>query len=201
MWIAISIVTGIIIVLLFLLLCSTVTLTIMVERSRSVEEVEVQISAFFGFLSHSTTIPLMEILEEQEEELKEKARKEKFLSSLNGLKNVKSWIKRAMGTRPAASFMLRKTNIKTIQWETNLGVGNAASTAVGANLLLNVKIAFFAILSHYTNLLTVPELIVTPIYEVKTVQTYIRCMITFKLGHAMIAVIKLMKSQKKLQEA
>ena len=80
-------------------------------------------------------------------------------------------------------------------------MGNAANTAVIAELVLNTKVAIFTLLSHYSNLHTIPQLIVTPIYEMKSIQTYMRCMITFKLGHAMIAVIKLMKSQRKVQEA
>ncbi len=173
----------------------------MIEHSRAVEEVVVDLSALFGLISHTATIPLIDLLEQKEEDLKEKVKEKKNFSPLKGIKNTKKWIRRGIEAKPAASFMLRKTTFKTVQWETNIGIGNAATTAVGADVLLNTKIALFGILSHYTNLLAVPQLIVTPIYEMKTIQTYIRCMISFKLGHAMIAVIKLLKSQKKLQEA
>ncbi|MCA0986361.1 hypothetical protein [Guptibacillus algicola] len=201
MLIAVGIVVVLLLCLIMLILFSTVKVTVMVEHSRAVEEVVVDFSALFGIISHTATIPLIDLLEQKEEELIEKVEEQKSFSPLKGIKNVKKWVRRGMEAKPAASFMLRKTNIRTVQWETNIGVGNAATTAVGADVLLNSKIALFAILSHYTNLLAVPQLIVTPIYEMKTIQTYIKCMITFKLGHAMIAVIKLLKSQKKLQEA
>ncbi|WP_270179592.1 DUF2953 domain-containing protein [Alkalihalobacillus sp. CinArs1] len=201
MYIAVGIIFILLLLVTLLILFSTVKLTLMVEHSKAVEEVAVEITALFGLISHSTTIPLNDLLEQKEEELKEKVREQKRFSPLEGIKKSKIWFSRGMESRKAASFMLRKTNIRTVQWETNIGIGNAATTAVGADLLLNTKIALFAVLSHYTNLLAVPQLIVTPMYEVKTIQTYIRCMITFKLGHAMIAVIKLLKSQKKLQEA
>ncbi len=183
--------------LLPLIIFSTVHVTVTIEHSALVEELKIQIQALFGLFIYSTTIPINDLLEGGEEVVKEKA-EEKRISW--DLKEVKNLLKKTISARKSAVFFLKKTRVKTIQWETNFGMENAANTAVGAELLLNLKVAILSLLSHHSNFLTVPQLIVTPIYEMKTVQTYLKCMITFKLGHAMIAVIKLMKSQKKLQE-
>ena len=180
-----------------LIIFSTVHVTVTIEHSALVEELKIQIQALFGMFIYSTTIPINDLLEGGEEVVKEKA-EEKGISW--DLKEVKNLLKKTISARKSAVFFLKKTRVKTIQWETNFGMDNAANTAVGAELLLNLKVAILSLLSHHSNFLTVPQLIVTPIYEMKTIQTYLKCMITFKLGHAMIAVIKLMKSQKKLQE-
>ncbi|MBN8208617.1 DUF2953 domain-containing protein [Bacillus sp. NTK071] len=179
-----------------LIIFSTVKVTVTIEHSRAVEELQIDVQALFGLFVYSTAVPLKELLENGEDAIKEKAEETSFSGDIQELMKL---IKKTLGARDAAQFILRKTSVRKIQWETNFGMTNAANTAVGAELLLNAKIAIFALLSHYSNLLTVPQLIVTPIYEVKTIQTYIKCMITFKLGHAMIAVIKLLKSQKNIQ--
>lgn len=179
-----------------LIIFSTVKITVTIEHSRAVEELQVDVKALFGLVLYSKAIPLKDLLENGEEAIKEKAEETTFKGEIHDLLTL---IKKTHEAKDAVQFILEKTSVRKIQWETNFGLTNAANTAVGAELLLNAKIAFFALLSHYSNLLTVPQLIVTPIYEVKTIQTYIKCMITFKLGHAMIAVIKLLKSQKNIQ--
>ena len=183
--------------LLPLIIFSTVHVTVTIEHSAVVEELQIQVHAFFGLFIYSTTIPIKELLDGGEEVIKEKAEEKGIFRDL---KELKTLLKKTLSARKSALFFLEKTRIKNIQWETNFGMENAANTAVGAELLLNLKVAILSLLSHHSNFLTVPQLIVTPIYEVKTIQTYLKCMITFKLGHAMIAVIKLMKSQKNLQE-
>ncbi|MDP4550935.1 DUF2953 domain-containing protein [Alkalihalobacillus macyae] len=179
-----------------LIIFSTVKVTVTIEHSRAVEELQVDVKALFGLLLYSTAIPLKELLENGEEAIKDKAEETTFKGDIQELLKL---FKKTHGAKDAVQFILEKTSVRKIQWETNFGMTNAANTAVGAELLLNAKIALFALLSHYSNLLTVPQLIVTPIYEMKTIQTYIKCMITFKLGHAMIAAIKLLKSQKNIQ--
>ena len=179
-----------------LIIFSTVKVTVTIEHSRAVEELQIDVKALFGLLLYSTAIPLKELVESGEEAIKEKAEETTFKGDIQELLKL---FKKTHGAKDAVQFILEKTSVRTIHWETNFGMTNAANTAVGAELLLNAKIALFALLSHYSNLLTVPQLIVTPIYEMKTIQTYIKCMITFKLGHAMIAVIKLLKSQKNIQ--
>lgn len=181
-----------------LIVFSTVRVTFTIEHSSSVEEIQIAVKALFGLVIYETTIPLETLLEGGEEAVKASKEEE----GLKGdLKEVIQLLKKTLGAKTSVLFFLRKTRFRTIQWETNFGMGNAASTAVVAELIMNTKVAIFTLLSHYSNLHSVPQLIVTPIYEVKTIQTYIRCMITFKLGHAMIAAIKLMKSQKNVQEA
>ncbi|MDQ0481283.1 DUF2953 domain-containing protein [Guptibacillus hwajinpoensis] len=179
-----------------LIIFSTVKVTVTIEHSRAVEELQIDVKALFGLLLYSTAIPLKELLESGEEAIKDKAEETTVKGDIQELLKL---FKKTNGAKDAVQFILEKTSVRKIQWETNFGMTNAANTAVGAELLLNAKIALFALLSHYSNLLTVPQLIVTPIYEMKTIQTYIKCMITFKLGHAMIAVIKLLKSQKNIQ--
>ncbi len=181
-----------------LIVFSTVRVTVIMEHSSTVEELQIAVRALFGLVVYETTIPLIDLFEDGEETIKKKEREKGFKGETKELIQV---IKKAFRSRKSFLFFLKRVRFKNIQWETNFGMGNAANTAVFAELVLNAKVAIFAVLSHYSNLHTMPQLIVTPIYEMKTIQTYMRCMITFKLGHAMIAVIKLMKSQRKLQEA
>ncbi|WP_347549284.1 DUF2953 domain-containing protein [Pseudalkalibacillus hwajinpoensis] len=181
---------------LLLIIFSTVAVTVTMEHSSFVEELRVDVKALFGLFTYTTTIPLKELLEGGEEVVEEKASNK----LRNGeIKDILRVVNKTLSARQSVLFFIGKARVRDVQWETNFGMGNAASTAVGAELLHNLKVAMFSLLSHYSNFLTVPQLIVTPIYEMKTIQTYIKCMITFKLGHAMIAVIKLMKSQKNVQ--
>ncbi|MCA0171570.1 DUF2953 domain-containing protein [Bacillus sp. RAR_GA_16] len=181
-----------------LIVFSTVRVTVIMEHSSMVEELQIAVRALFGLVVYETTIPLIELFEDGEEAIEKKEKEKGFKG---GGKELIQVIKKAFRARKSFLFFLKKVRFKTIQWETNFGMGNAANTAVIAELVLNTKVAIFTLLSHYSNLHTIPQLIVTPIYEMKSIQTYMRCMITFKLGHAMIAVIKLMKSQRKVQEA
>ncbi|WP_273832547.1 DUF2953 domain-containing protein [Guptibacillus sedimenti] len=181
-----------------LIIFSTVRVTVIMEHSSTVEELQIAVRALFGLVVYETTIPLIELFEEGEESVKKK-KKEKGLKGET--KELVQVLKKAFRARKSFLFFLKRVRFKNVQWETNFGAGNAANTAVFAEIVMNAKVAIFTLLSHYSNLHTIPQLIVTPIYENKTIQTYMKCMITFKLGHAMIAVIKLMKSQKKLQEA
>ncbi|WP_042459708.1 DUF2953 domain-containing protein [Neobacillus dielmonensis] len=88
---------------------------------------------------------------------------------------------------------LRKVSVKKFEWQSLIGVGDAAHTGVISGALWSVKGGIIGLVSHYLNLKAAPQLSITPHFQASVFHTRISCIFQFRIGHAILAGLKLIK--------
>jgi hypothetical protein len=88
---------------------------------------------------------------------------------------------------------LRRISIKKFEWHSLMGVGDAAHTGMLTGALWAVKGGIIGILSHYLRMKVMPNLSVTPHFQAAVIQSRLSCIFQFRIGHAILAGLKLIK--------
>lgn len=96
---------------------------------------------------------------------------------------------------------LKKVNVSEVSWHTQIGLGDAASTAMASGLLWAVKGNGLGVLSHFVNLKGVPKIQVIPVYQGTLTQTRLACMISFKIGHAIVVMFQMLKHWRRINSS
>ncbi|MDM5299077.1 DUF2953 domain-containing protein [Bacillus pumilus] len=82
--------------------------------------------------------------------------------------------------------------IVSFQWSTWIGVHDAALTGVAAGGVWSVKGAILAFLQEHLTFKHKPEYEVIPAFQHNVSQTHFTCIAYFRIGHAMVAAIRLL---------
>lgn len=107
--------------------------------------------------------------------------------------NAKALLEEVFNLHVIVKKFFQKVAIKKFEWETLIGVGDAAYTAIAAGALWTMKGSIISLLSHYLQLKEMPKLSITPHFQAAVIQTRLTCMIQFRIGHAILAGLKLIK--------
>ncbi|KXG76835.1 DUF2953 domain-containing protein [Thermotalea metallivorans] len=87
------------------------------------------------------------------------------------------------------SYIRKKIVLESLSWKTEFGIGDAAVTGILSGMLWGIKGTLFAIIQKHIH----PKNIsfhVVPYFDQEIFQTRIHCIITLKIGYAIIASIK-----------
>ncbi|WP_246277113.1 DUF2953 domain-containing protein [Neobacillus endophyticus] len=112
---------------------------------------------------------------------------------MHRLHNIKELLERVFGLHVIVRKFFQKVVIKKFEWETLMGIGDAAYTAMAAGALWTLKGSIIGLISHYLQLKEMPKLSITPHFQAAVIQTRFTCMIQFRIGHAILAGLKLIK--------
>ncbi|MEH7074746.1 DUF2953 domain-containing protein [Neobacillus drentensis] len=107
--------------------------------------------------------------------------------------NGKKILKHVFGLHKIVKRFLRKVTIKSFEWDTLIGVGDAAQTGTITGAIWALKGSLIGLLSHYLKLRVMPKITVTPHFQAAVIQTRITCIIQFRIGHAILAGLILLK--------
>jgi hypothetical protein len=113
-----------------------------------------------------------------------------FLNSINDFKQL---LIHVAGLHKIIRNFLRKVTLTKIEWHTMVGVGDAAATGVITGAFWAVKGGLIGVLSHYMKLKDMPVMSITPSFQHAVSITSFKCMIQVRVGHAILAGIKLVK--------
>lgn len=83
-------------------------------------------------------------------------------------------------------------------WRTDLGLGEAKETAIGCGLIWALKAAFLKLIQK--QIIDEPQIQVVPFFQTYRLQTMLSCMISFKLGKAMIRAHQVLRFLKRRGE-
>ncbi|WP_235842044.1 DUF2953 domain-containing protein [Neobacillus fumarioli] len=111
----------------------------------------------------------------------------------NRIRNIRTLLEKVVNLHVIVKGFLRKVSIEKLEWETLIGLGDAAHTAIATGTLWSMKGSLIALLSHYLKLKDMPKLLITPHFQAAVIQTRFTCMIQFRIGYAILAGLKLMK--------
>ena len=115
---------------------------------------------------------------------------EDFLSKLQNSKEI---IKKVFNMHVIVKKFLQKVTITKFEWHSLMGLGDASHTGMMTGALWAVKGSILGLVSHYVRLKVKPNLSVTPHFQAAVLQTRFLCIFQFRIGHAILAGLKLIK--------
>ncbi|MCC3356423.1 DUF2953 domain-containing protein [Bacillus sp. REN16] len=193
------------ILLFFIILILITRLTIFIEANHSQDDdhIKIRFSIWFGLIRYTINVPMVAIdnetpsivfKKEKKADLAagEKKKKEKFSvqNLIVNLQEAEIILHRVINLVPILKSFLKKISVSKFKWHSHIGVGDAAHTGIITGLAWSIKGTIIGVISQYLNLKTHPDYSITPSFQIAVSETRLRCMIHFRIGHAMVAGIR-----------
>lgn len=113
---------------------------------------------------------------------------------------LRKGLQTAREMKKMADFILRIIYIHRLEWKTEGGTWDAASTGTATGAVWAMKGMILGIISNKGNLGCTPVIRVQPHYQRRYVASSLNCMVSVRLGKAIHAFLKMTRSQHKLQQ-
>jgi energy-coupling factor transporter transmembrane protein EcfT len=201
----------VILLLLFILIIFT-KLTIYVNyfHHNDNDELKIEFRIWFGLIRYKKIIPLIKI-DDNSPSIVVKSKSELGDSSKNDqeqepdvkqieksdlitqMKNTRELLNRVVQLHEIVQSFLKKVSIKKLEWHTLFGAGDAAHTGMLIGVIWALKGSILGVLSKYFRLKNYPQFTVTPHFQFTVVQSKLSCIFQFRIGHAILAGLKLIK--------
>ncbi|MGO4888721.1 DUF2953 domain-containing protein [Anaerobacillus sp. MEB173] len=199
----------IIIFIVILIMITKVNIELFYAHDQDNDELTIKFNAWFGLLSYTMSVPLIKvdkdsasiIIEEEQKvgqnDLEDKKRKITPNLIINKMKEMQDFLRHVKGLHKIMRHFLKNISVTKFEWQTQLGIGDAAHTGVLAGIAWGIKGTAIGIVSHLMLLKTKPKIAVQPAYQSKQSFTRLRCMFSFRIGHAIGAGIKIARHWKR----
>lgn len=171
------------------------------------QRLTIVIKALFGLFRYRIDFPQLEV-EGKEENKKEFVPIDNVLLGkdandeeevMKAYRPIKEWLKIIKELNQLVKKALKKVRITKLEWKSALGTGNAATTGIVGGTGWIFKGTVLGVISNYFSLKVKPQLEITPIFNRKISNTYIKCIFQVRAGQAILAGIKLFKFWKKMK--
>ncbi|WP_203361477.1 DUF2953 domain-containing protein [Bacillus sp. REN10] len=173
-------------------------------------DIKVRLELWNGLLSYTINVPFVKLLTHSgkkppsllwEQETKKSVKKELTYSEFEQMiENAKRFIQQVESLQAVIRTFLEKVEIDKVRWETVFGMKDAAWTGMAIGSLWAVKGSALSVASFLMRMTSEPEMTITPVFGRSTFRTEFSCMIAFRPGHAIVAVIQILsrwRSQKR----
>lgn len=202
-WILIAL--AILVLIFILILITKVKVYLYFNHFNDDDHLKIEFKAWFGLIRYKIELPLIKIDDNSptivvkqktgtdEEEINKDTKQfgaEDLLSSFHDMKEL---LQKVISLHKIVKKFLRKVTIQKMEWNTTFGLGDAAYTGMLTGAFWAVKGSLIGVVSHYMKLKSYPILSITPQFQFALSQTSISCIFYFRIGHAMLAGIKLIK--------
>ncbi|MBU8879730.1 DUF2953 domain-containing protein [Bacillus sp. FJAT-29790] len=195
------------ILLLIIVILTKIKVYLNYYHHKDDDNLMIEFKAWFGLIKYKIEVPLIKIDEnsptvvvkgkkasETQEEARIKDTKQYSAEDLlNSIHDTKQIITHVVSLHQIIRKFLGKVSIEKFSWHTVIGLGDAAYTGMLTGAFWMVKGSIVGLVSHYMKLKTAPEISITPYFQFAVSQTVISCIIHFRIGHAMLVGIKLVK--------
>lgn len=204
-WLLIAVIA---LILLFILIMATkLKILFHFYHGNDNDHVKIQFKAWFGLIRYKIEVPLIKVDEDsqtlvvkekkaagpQEDTANKDTKQFSAKDLINSLHDIRELINHIVSLHKIIRKFLRHVTISKLEWHTFAGVGDAAHTGMLTGALWAIKGSIMGLVSHYMKLKARPDITITPQFQFAVSQTAISCMIHFRVGHAMLAGIKLIK--------
>jgi energy-coupling factor transporter transmembrane protein EcfT len=199
----------VLIILLFLfilIIFSKITIYLKYYHHKDDDDLKIEVRLWFGLIRFKKQIPLIKVdnnspsvilkgtgKSNEETQNNEEIKKITPQKLINSLKNFKEILEHVFQLNSIIKNFLKKVSIQKFEWQTAIGVGDAVYTGVAAGALWSIKGAIVGLLSNYLSMKEMPKLMVHPNFQQMITSTDLSCMFQFRIGHAMLAGLKLVK--------
>jgi hypothetical protein len=205
-----GIIIAVVVVALFLLLVAwmKVAVTVVFRHAKDDDEYKIVVRTLFGLIRYTIRIPLIKLETESESPgvtfvhkegvggtrtKKEKKSKWTPRDIAHFFRQVKQFLKQVVDLHEIMKQFYRHVTITKWEWRTTIGTGDAASTGLIAGLGWSLKYTIIGVVSRYTKMKTVPVIMIVPSYDRVVSETAFLCMFQFRIGHAMLAGLRVVK--------
>nr|WP_295969858.1 DUF2953 domain-containing protein [uncultured Bacillus sp.] len=192
--------------LLVLILLSKIKVSIYYSHAQDDDSLQVDFRALFGLIKYRLNVPLVKVDEDSSTLVIDKKLeseggkiKNKSITQISGedmLKNFQDFrtlLRHIVSFHRIIRHFFKKVKVTELDWRTNIGAGDAALTGILTGALWTIKGSLIGLISEYFLLQNIPRITVQPHFQMKVTQTIFKCMLQFRIGHAMLAGIKIVK--------
>ena len=204
-WVLIALI--ILFALFLLIIFSKIKVYINYQHHNDDDHLIIQFKAWFGLIKYKLEFPLIKIDDNsptivvkqkmpdaKQDSLEQKSTKQfSFEDFLNSLHDMKELLKSVVSLQTIVQKFLKKVVVRKLEWHTVVGIGDAASTGMISGAIWTVKGGVVGLISNFLKLQAVPIMTVTPQFQLVVSHIAFSCMIQFRIGHAMLAGIKILK--------
>ncbi|SFM16656.1 DUF2953 domain-containing protein [Salibacterium qingdaonense] len=195
---------AVLLVLCLVTAATPVTLTLRVKYKQQKQDIQVTITLWHLFYK-TIHLPLLALDEEtgsilarektessmgKEQEKKVRETPEEMRSQWE---TIQLWLRHMNDLRPLLFRFLYTWKINKFRWKTRFGTGDAAWTGLISGVAWSVKQTTGGLLSAVMKLNCSPEVSVSPEFQRRTFESEFVCMVTVRVGHAIITGIRVMK--------
>jgi hypothetical protein len=201
-----KVIVSIIPLLLISIMFMKLSVTIFFQHAQDDDECRITIATLFGLLRYTIDIPLVQIDKQSagvvvshKESVNDapsgKAKKKKYnLKEIAySFKESKDFVRHVVHFHVIIRKFMARVSVTKFEWHTKIGTGDAAQTGMIVGVGWSLKYAIVALVSKYMKLKEAPFLSITPSFQQPISEMKFICMIHFRIGHAMLAGIRIVK--------
>ena len=204
LWLSLSI----LLFLFILIIITKVTILVIYYHHNDNDDLKLEFRVWFGLIKYKINVPLIKIdnnspsvvvkshshmgntaSENPDHKVNQFTKKD----MTTNFQKTKELLEKVFNLHVIVRKFFRKVTIKKLEWDSFIGVGDAAYTGMATGALWAVKGSIIGLLSHYLRLKDMPQLSVTPHFQAAVIQTRFTCIFQFRIGHAILAGLKLIK--------
>lgn len=190
-----------IILFFFILIQTRIFTTIFYEHKDDQDFLQVEIK-FWKFIRIKKEVPLIAVDEEdlsiktrEETDIgkNKKSEKEKSYNPdeiFSQIKKIRDLLQHVFGLHRIIRRFLSKVQVHFLNWDTHLGTSEASMTGMISGGIWTMKGGVVGLVAHHMQLKQQPKIYVTPHFQQKLVYTRLECMISFRVGQAIYAMLQ-----------
>lgn len=186
----------------------TLTINVSFNQSNNHVDGKITFSILFRIIRYTITIPSVAIddespslvFNEEKSGMGAKENKQEKLSYFEIIRDIElfqHFLEKTIGFYQIVTYFLSKVRITSLSWESKIGAGDAAKTGQLSGAVWSLKGAFLGILSTKVIITRRPNLQVEPIFQEFMFETSFQCMLSFRIGYAIHAAIKVWRHRKR----
>jgi len=173
-------------------------------RKNEDDQLSFHIRALFGLINYVWEIPIMTMApgavdiktktknQRQEGSATESEERIGVKTVMNQLEEYKLLIQHTDRIFNWAGRSLRRVKLEEWRWQTAVGTGDAAWTAMACGAVWTIQSTLLGVSSQFTRLRAVPYMTVTPIYSHSHFSTEWSCIAKIRFGYAIVAGLQLL---------
>ena len=204
--IIVAAVIGVLCLFLFMVAMMKLSVTIFFQHAQDDDEWKITFRTLFGIVRYTIHIPLVKvettspsIVIAQKTSMgntpksKEKRKKYTPKEVMDNFRKAREFTERVVRLYDIMKNFFRHVSITKFEWQTKIGIGDAAATGMIVGLGWSLKYSVLAVCSKYMKLKTTPMITIIPSFHQAVSETKFICMIDFRIGHAILAGIRVIK--------
>ncbi|WP_348771254.1 DUF2953 domain-containing protein [Priestia flexa] len=206
----VSWIIAILLVLVFIVMVTKITVYIDLRHVKDNDYYRVTFMAWFKLIRYTYEIPVVKLqkesntlLVEEKSRVGENTNKDKWKDysvedGLNFLEDGKQFLEHVVGFHTIFQKFLNRVAVKNLKWHTRVGLGDAALSAILVGVVWSAKSGVVHLLDRYMRLKNPPTMTVVPVFQQMWSETIFQCIISFRLGQAILVGLRLVKHWRKI---
>lgn len=192
-------------VVIVLILITKIKVKIHYQHVHDNNDFIIKLSAWFGLLRYTINIPVINVdVDSASVEVKQstgmsdqtKTVENKRITPediIHILKTMKRVLEHVVGFHKIIRHFLKKVQVKQFEWNSRVGIGDAAHTGTLVGACWAIKGSILGLLTATLHFRVMPSVTITPDFQEQRAETAILCILRFRIGQAIMTGIKLLR--------